>query len=114
MRENRSARTRVKYVLSRGPISSDDALAFSIEVLPTSLTHGRPCRLEIARSALVQESRPQILAWTAGFKALEAVSTVQFLRSIPASDKVVVLPQLTASGGELRHAVSDAMKNSNA
>jgi hypothetical protein len=114
MREERSTRTQVKYVLSRGPILSDDSLAFSIEAFPTSATHSRPCRLEIVRTALTQESRPKVLAWAAGFKAIEALSNARFLRSIPARDKTVVLPPLTASVGELDRAVSDAMKKSNA
>jgi hypothetical protein len=92
MREERSTRTQVKYVLSRGPILSDDSLAFSIEAFPTSATHSRPCRLEIVRTALTQESRPKVLAWAAGFKAIEALSNARFLRSIPARDKTVVLP----------------------
>lgn len=87
-------------------------MSFLIEVFPTTATNGRICRLLITGSALVQENRPRTLAWVAGFKAIEALSTNSFLKSVRPSNEVIELPPI--GSGELASYVTRVLSRSRA
>ena len=110
--------SRPDYVLCWGPIEdqANDCIRFRIEAHPHVLTKERDCVLTIQRSALTQEPRSHMLAWAAGFKAIEALSSSDFLNSIRPSAKGIPLPLSTigATANELRDYAERASRQSEA